>query len=139
MDNADLATNAVMFTGAGTVVFTLVLWFIKKAVKDLNSTATDHVVQGATRLQVESLREEIGRLETLVRGQSSKLDVLNSEIIKLRLAFIDEQSALLRILGEFNAHGDVEMKARISAEIEAANRRRLAVLGIPNIDLGESK
>ena len=130
MDNIDVAQNAVLFTGAGTLVLTLVVWFTKKVVKDFNATATDHVVQSATRVQVESLREEIGRLEVLVRGQSDKLDKLNSEIVKLRLAFIDEQSALLRILGDFNANGDAAMKARISAEIEAANRRRLTVLGV---------
>lgn len=130
MENIDVAGQAVLFTGAGTMVLTLVLWFIKKAIRDGNTAMTDHVVQGASRAQVESLREEIQRLELLVKGQSDKIDKTNSEILKLRLAFIDEQSALLRILAEFNNHGDDAMKARISAEIEAANRRRLAVLGV---------
>lgn len=129
-NNIDLASQAVVYTGAGSLVLSLIIWFIRKAFKDINSTLTDNSQQGASRAQVELLREEIGRLETLVQRQSDKLDKLNSEIVKLRLAFIDEQSALLRILAEFNAHGDSSMKARISAEIEAANRRRLAVLGV---------
>ena len=130
MDNIDMAGQAVVFAGSGTAVLTLILWFIRKAFKDVNGALTDNAMQGASRAQVELLREEIQRLETLVKGQSDKIDKTNSEIIKLRLAFIDEQSALLRILSEFNNHGDASMKARISAEIEAANRRRLAVLGV---------
>ena len=130
MDNLDMAGQAIIFTGAGTLILSLILWFIKKAIKDGNSAMTDHVVQGASRAQVESLREEIKRLEELVTTQSNKIDKTNSEILKLRLAFIDEQSALLRILAEFNNHGDEQMRARISAEIEAANRRRLTVLGV---------
>ena len=130
MDNIDMMGQAVLFTSGGTMIATLLIWFIRKAFKDVNGTLTDNAMQGASRAQVELLREEIQRLELLVKGQSDKIDKTNSEIIKLRLAFIDEQSALLRILGEFNNHGDAAMKARISAEIEAANRRRLAVLGV---------
>lgn len=129
MDNS-VAQNAVMYTGAGTLVLTMVLWFMKKAVRDVNSTATDHVVQGASRAQVESLREEIGRLEVLVRNQSAQIDQLNAELMKLRLAFIDEQSALLRILAEFSASSDTNVRTRIAQEIEAANRRRLAVVNL---------
>ena len=133
MDNIDMAGQAVVFAGSGTAVLTLILWFIRKAFRDVNGAMTDHAMQGASRAQVELLREEIQRLETLVQGQSGKIDKTMSEVVKLRLAFIDEQSALLRILGEFNNHGDAAMKARISAEIEAANRRRLAVLGVETV------
>jgi len=122
------AELALVWAGTGAMVTGLVGWVIKRIFSDLNSAVTDHAVQGATRVQVESLREEILRLEEMVIAQSGKLDQLNNEIMKLRLAFIDEQSALLRVLGEFNVHGDDAMRSRISIELEAANRRRNHVM-----------
>ena len=128
--NADVLGGAVTIAGSGALVLTLVLWFVRRVIRDVSTTATENASQQATRAQVTLLREEIQRLEVLVRDQSTKVDTLNNEIVKLRLAFVDEQAALLRVLGEFSSRGDDEVKARIAQELEDASKRRAAVMSV---------
>lgn len=130
----DPSATAVTYVGGTALVGTLVVWFIKKALGDLNAAATDHANNSAGRAQVDSLREELQRLESLVKWQSTRVEKLNNEIMKLRLAFIDEQSALLRLLAEFSASNDPATRKRIAIEVEAARKRRNNVANITDAE-----
>lgn len=112
----------------GTGIVSVVILAIRHLVLRISRDATTVVQDSTQREQIGSLREEIGRLEVLVRAQSHDIALMTQQLMKLRFAFIDEQAALLRILNEMNTIDDPLVKARISAEIEAANHRRMAVM-----------
>lgn len=112
----------------GTGIVSIVVLAIRHLILRISRDATTVVQDSTQREQIGSLREEIGRLEVLVRAQSHDIALMTQQLMKLRFAFIDEQAALLRILNEMNTIDDPLVKARISAEIEAANHRRMAVM-----------
>lgn len=120
--------EAGAWTVGGTGMATLVFFAIRHMVLKVSRDATTVVSDSTQREQIGSLREEIARLEFLVRAQSADIAQMTQQLMKLRFAFIDEQAALLRILNEMNTIDDPLVKARISAEIEAANHRRMAVM-----------
>lgn len=120
--------EAGAWTVGGTGMATLVFFAIRHMILKVSRDATTVVQDSTQREQIGSLREEISRLEVLVRAQSHDIALMTQQLMKLRFAFIDEQAALLRILNEMNTIDDPMVKARISAEIEAANHRRMAVM-----------
>ncbi|MBK8467666.1 MAG: hypothetical protein IPL32_17770 [Chloracidobacterium sp.] len=124
---AEIMTYGTYAIG-GTGIVSVVILAIRHLVLRISRDATTVVQDSTQREQIGSLREEIGRLEVLVRAQSHDIALMTQQLMKLRFAFIDEQAALLRILNEMNTIDDPLVKARISAEIEAANHRRMAVM-----------
>lgn len=132
---ADIYT-AGAWTVGGTSFVTLVFLSIRHMIMRVSKDATTVVADATYREQLGGLRDEIHRLEEVIQKQSEVIAQMNSQIMALRFAFVDEQAALLRILNEMN-NDDPAVKARISAEIEAANQRRVAVMAATNGHLKE--
>jgi hypothetical protein len=128
MGAEDHMLSIATYTVGGTGLISIVVLAIRHAVIRISKDATILSTDSSQREQLGHLREEIARLEVLVRTQSDSIALMNQQLMRLRFAFIDEQAALLRILNEMNSIDDPMVKARISAEIEAANQRRLAVM-----------
>jgi hypothetical protein len=124
--------TAGIYTVGGTGLASLVFFALRHVILKISKDATTVMSDASYRAQMSDMREEIKRLEDIIKEQGKSSAQTNNQIFKLRMAFVDEQAALLRILSEMNKSDDPTISARISAEIQAANHRRLAVLDAMN-------
>lgn len=81
----------------GTGVTALIISLFRKLIKDTSSTSVSMAQDSTQKETLTQLREEIARLEKLVKGMQDRIEVLEQRQSRCNQVFVEAQMAMVDV------------------------------------------